>query len=168
MKYCTSFLISCIIMLPFLNGQGIIPDDIVGTWAIHMEGEGEVPSQIFRYSFSKESEKTGTCTFYWLFKRATDKEFIVVAATAGDLNIEGDKFTSILQKAGTMQKEPMKMDFYNEVRWFTQGDDMFEKFPKEEVKLFKVEGDKLILRWDYNGDGDFEDEGEHDVFEREQ
>ena len=167
MKTLISSFISILILLPGLFCQDMIPDELVGTWAIRLDGEGEIPSQIFRHVFSKDSDRSGTHEFYWLFKRAEDKEFTVVAAVVGDLKIEGDKFTSVLQKAGTQQKEPMVMSFYDEIHWYQKGDGMFEKFPQQEVSFFKVDGDKLILKWDHNNDGDFEDDGEYDVFSRQ-
>lgn len=167
MKTIISTIICGLFLIPALFCQDIIPDDLVGTWIIKLEGEGEIPSQIFRHTFSKDNDTEGTHEFYWMFKRAEDKEFIIVAATVGDLSIEGDKFTSVMQKAGTQQKEPMVMSFYDDIHWYQKGDGMFEKFPEQEVSFFEVSGNELILKWDHNNDGDFEDEGEYDVFSRQ-
>ena len=149
------------------NNQTKIPNDLIGSWVIMQKREGQVPSQIFRWIFTNSEMNKGESEFHWLFKRLEDKDFITVAALVGKLNVKNDKFFSTTTKVGTMQKEPMVMEFYETVKWYFPGDPMFEKFPKEESRYFEIIGDVLKLKQDNNLDGDFNDEGEVQEYMRE-
>jgi len=149
------------------NDQTEIPNDLIGSWVIIQKGEGQVPSQIFRWIFTNSEIKQGISEFHWLFKRLEDKDFITVAAIVGNLTVKNNKFFSTSTKVGSMQKEPMVMEFYETVKWYFPGDPMFEKFPKEESYYFEIIGDVLKLKQDNNQDGDFTDEGEVQEYMRE-
>lgn len=149
------------------NNQTEIPDDLIGSWVIMQKGEGQVPSQIFRWIFTNSEMNKAKSEFHWLFKRLEDKDFITVAALVGILTVKNNKFFSTTTKVGTMQKEPMVMEFYETVKWYFPGDPMFEKFPKEESHYFEIIGDVLKLKQDNNLDGDFNDEGEVQEYMRE-
>ena len=68
-----------------------IPDNLQGSWVIEMPGEGQVPSQIFRWKFSKIETNNGECEFHWLFKRQEDPDFITVAVAIYDFYIDESK-----------------------------------------------------------------------------
>ena len=166
-------LLICFFITPLLFSQNEeavydeIPENLIGSWVIEELGEGQIPSQIFRWKFSKLTQKTCESEFHWLFKRQEDSDYITVAVLVSDLHVKGDKFFTKTKKAGSMQKEPGKMEFYGVIKWHLPGDDLFEKYPKEGSNLFKIKGDVLILQEDHNGDGDFEDEGETQKYMKE-
>jgi len=147
--------------------QNEIPDALLGSWVINQKGEGQIPSQIMRWKFSKTSSTEGESEFYWLFKRQEDKEFITVAVIVGSLQVKNDEFYSTMKKVGSMQKEPMVLEFYDTVKWYFPGDSLFEKTPKESSYHFEIKEDALILSMDYNKDGDFDDQGETQQYTKE-
>jgi hypothetical protein len=149
------------------NSQNVIPDELLGSWVFNQKGEGQTPSQIMRWKFSKINSTEGETEFYWLFKRQEDKDFITVAVMVGSLQVKNDEFYSTIKKVGSMQKEPMVMEFYDTVKWYFPGDSLFEKTPKESSYHFEIKEDALILSTDYNKDGDFNDQGEIQQYTKE-
>ena len=152
-------------VMPFVfsqsNPTSDIPDNLLGSWIIEQSGEGQVPSQIFRWKFSKIDSKKGECEFHWLFKRQEDKDYIAVAILVSDFSVNESEISTNLTKVGSMQKEPMKMEFYNEVKWHFPGDSLFEKTDnKQSTFSYEIENNMFIVKEDYNKDGDFDDEGE--------
>ena len=146
-----------------------IPDDLMGNWVIEQPGEGEIPSQIFRWKFSKTNSKTGECEFHWLFKRQEDKNFITVGILVSDFSVNNNEISTKLTKVGSMQKEPMKMSFYDEVKWYYPGDSLFEKTDsKESTFQYEIKDNKFIVLEDHNNDGDYEDEGEFQKYSKEE
>ena len=151
----------------------VIPDSLIGTWMIDapgqfLEGQGEVPSQIFKWKFSKMEAKKGAGEFHWLFKRQEDKDFITVFVAVYDFYIEEGKIHGNMVKGGSQQKEAMVMEFYDEIKWSYPGDERFKKFGNKKIKpAFEINSDFLFLLEDHNGDGDFEDEGERQKYTKE-
>jgi len=123
-----------------------IPDHLIGTWELDLPGEGEIPSQIFRWVFNKKSGDKGESEFHWLFKRKEDLKYITVAVMVSDFFVEGNTITTSLIKAGSMQKEAMQMDFYDEVKWYYPGDPMFGKFHQGEDYIFEIKENALFLK----------------------
>ncbi len=123
-----------------------IPDQLTGTWEIVLPGEGEIPSQIFRWVFNKTSGNNGESEFHWLFKRKEDPKYITVAVLVSDFFVDGNTIRTSLIKAGSMQKELMKMEFYDEVKWYYPGDPMFGKFHQEEFYIFEIKENALLLK----------------------
>ena len=128
-----------------------IPDQLFGTWELNLPGEGEIPSQIFRWIFKKRIEDKGESEFHWLFKRKEDLKYITVAVLVSDFFVDANTIRTRLIKAGSMQKELMQMDFYNEVKWYYPGDPMFSKFHQEEFYIFEIKENALFLKEENNG-----------------
>ena len=61
-----------------------IPDQLIGSCVIDQPGEGQIPSQIFRWKFKKTTSNKGECEFHWLFKRQEDPEYITVGVAVYD------------------------------------------------------------------------------------
>ncbi len=153
------------------ENQGIkeIPDQLIGSWVMDQPGEGQIPSQILRWEFKKTSSNNGECEFYWLFKRQDDLKYITVAVLVSDFTVVNNTIRTSLTKVGSMQKEPMKMEFYDEVKWHYPGDSFFEmKDNKEGILSFKIKDNVLTFYEDHNKDGDYEDEGEVQKYFREE
>ncbi|WP_370480324.1 hypothetical protein [Tamlana flava] len=129
-----------------------IPDELIGKWEIDLPGEGEIPSQIFRWIFKKTIEDKGESEFHWLFKRKEDLKYITVAVMVSDFSVEGNIIRTSLIKAGSMQKELMQMDFYDEVKWYYPGDSMFIKFHQEEFYIFEIKENVLLLKEGNDGE----------------
>ena len=122
-----------------------IPEQLNGTWEIDLPGEGDIPSQIFRWVFKKTTEEMGESEFHWLFKRKEDPKYITVGVFVSDF-VDGNTIRTSLIKAGSMQKELMKMEFYDEVKWYYPGDPMFGKFHQEEFYIFEIKENALLLK----------------------
>lgn len=131
-----------------------IPDELIGKWEIDLPGEGDIPSQIFRWVFNKTSGDIGESEFHWLFKRKEDLKYITVAVMVSDFFVEGNTIKTSLIKAGSMQKELMQMDFYDEVKWYYPGDPMFSKFHQAEFYIYEIKENVLFLK--EGNDGQFE------------
>jgi len=129
-----------------------IPDQLLGTWELDLPGEGQIPSQIFRWVFKKTIEDKGESEFHWLFKRKEDLKYITVAVLVSDFFVDGNSFRTSLIKAGSMQKEQMQMEFYDEVKWYYPGDPMFGKFHQEEFYTFEIKENALFLKEGNNGE----------------
>ena len=101
-KIITGLLL--IFITPLLFSQNevtekeIIPDNLLGSWVIEQPGEGQVPSQIFRWKFNKKTQKQGECEFYWMFKRQEDKEYITVAVAVYDFHVVASKIYGKMTK----------------------------------------------------------------------
>ena len=171
-KIITGLLL--IFITPLLFSQNevtekeIIPDNLLGSWVIEQPGEGQVPSQIFRWKFNKKTQKQGECEFYWMFKRQEDKEYITVAVAVYDFHVVASKIYGKMTKAGSQQKQAMVMEFYDEVKWYNPGDEFYDKFGMKEINTeFVIKNNLLNLLEDNNGDGDYDDEGESQSYAKE-
>lgn len=129
-----------------------ISDQLIGTWEIDLPGEGEIPSQIFRWVFNKSTEDKGESEFHWLFKRKEDLKYITVGVFISDFSVEGSTLRTSLKKVGSMQKELGKMDFYDEVKWHYPGDALFSKSPQEGYYTFEITENVLLLKEGNNGE----------------
>jgi len=146
----------------------VIPDNLQGSWVIEMLGEGQRPSEIFRWKFSKIEINNGECEFHWLFKRQEDQDFITVGVAVYDFYIDAGKIQGKMTKAGSQQIKPMVMEFYDETKWYYPGDEFFENFGMKEIGAeFELKNNLLILKEDNNGDGDYDDEGETQSYSKE-
>lgn len=123
-----------------------IPDQLLGSWELNLPGEGEIPSQIFKWVFKKTIEDKAESEFHWLFKRKEDLKYITVAVLVSDFYVESNTIRTSLIKAGSMQKELVQMDFYDEVKWYYPGDPMFGKFHQEEFLIFEIKENALFLK----------------------
>ncbi|WP_242086491.1 hypothetical protein [Aestuariivivens sediminis] len=123
-----------------------IPDQLLGTWELDLPGEGDIPSQIFRWVFNKTTDNTGESEFHWLFKRKKDPKYITVGVFVSDFNVQGNAIGTRLKKVGSMQKELMQMEFYDEVKWHYPGDDLFTKSPQKGFYIFEIKENLLLLK----------------------
>ncbi len=123
-----------------------IPDQLTGTWEIDLPGEGEIPSQIFRWVFNKTTGNNGESEFHWLFKRKEDPKYITVGVFVSDFSVQGNAIRTSLKKVGSMQKELMQMEFYDEVKWHYPGDDLFTKSPQKGFYQFEIKENILLLK----------------------
>lgn len=129
-----------------------IPEQLIGTWEINLPGEGEIPSQIYRWIFNKITNNKGESEFHWLFKRQEDLKYITVGVFVSDFFVEDNTFKTSLKKVGSMQKELMKMEFYDEVKWHYPGDELFAKSPQNGFYTFEVNEGELMLKEGNNGE----------------
>lgn len=146
-----------LLITPILHFQTTIPEELAGTWELKVPGEGEIPSQIFKWIFYTNDLGNDIAEFHWLFKRTVDKAFISVFVVKGNLIVENDVFTLSTFMTGSQQVDS-KLEFYEEIKWFSEGDPKFDRYPKQESHYFLIEGNKLKVQDDFNGDGDFDDE----------
>lgn len=146
-----------------------IPDQLIGSWVIDQPGEGQIPSQIFRWKFKKTTSNKGECEFHWLFKRQEDPEYITVGVAVYDFYIIGNRIKGEITKAGSQQKQAMVMEFYDEIKWYLPGDEYYEKFGMKEINSeYEIKENVLILFEDNNKDGDYEEDGEVQKYLREE
>jgi len=129
-----------------------IPDLLIGTWEIDLPGKGEIPSQIFKWVFNKITDYKGESEFHWLFKRKEDLKYITVGVFVSDFSVEGNTIRTSLKKVGSMQKELMQMEFYDEVKWHYPVDSMFSKSPQEGYYTFEIKENVLLLKEGDNGE----------------
>jgi len=168
-------IISLFFITPLLFSQSEnieiekIPEQLIGSWVLDQPGEGQIPSQIFRWKFKKITSNEGECEFHWLFKRQEDPEYIAVGILVSDFSVVDNTIRTSLTKVGSMQKKPMKMEFYDQVKWYYSGDSLFEMTDdKKGVFLFEIKEDVLIIFEDNNKDGDYEDDREVTKYIREE
>ena len=157
-------VLSCIGFSQEINLKSEIPDNLIGTWVMEIKGEGEIPSQMMKYVFRNDDSDGNVCEFHWLFKRSPDKEYITVGVEYGYLKVGSKIFQSKTFKAGSQQVQPMEMKFDDTIKWYYPGDDRYEQFPKGQTARYEIQGNKLIIKNDDNGDGDYDDEGELQVY----
>jgi hypothetical protein len=168
MKTSKAILFLFIVSISFScnNKNDAFPDDLEGDWVYITEGDGEIPTQSLTYVFKKSDESTGEFEFIWSFKINNEGEFVTIAAIAGTMLVDSAGIHTTTQKAGSQQDEPLSDTFNDEITWYSPGDPMYEKFPKEAHYGFEFEDDLLVLKEDFNRDGDSDDRGEHTKYSR--
>ena len=152
-----------LLITPTLHSQTTIPEELAGTWELKTPGEGEIPSQIFKWIFCTSEAGNDIAEFHWLLKRIEDKAYITVFVVKGNLTVDHNIFTLSAFTTGSQQVNE-KLEFYEEIKWFSEGDPKFDRYPKQESHYFLIEGDKLKVQDDFNGDGDFDDKEETTIY----
>ncbi len=156
-------IILFLLIIPTIHFQNEIPHDLAGTWELKVPGEGEIPSQIFKWIFYTNESGNDIAEFHWLFKRTDDKAYISVFVVKGNLMVNHKVFTLSTFTTGSQQVDA-KLEFYEEIKWYSEGDPKFDRYPKQESHNFLVEGNKLKVQDDINGDGDFDDKEETTIY----
>lgn len=129
-----------------------IPEDLLGTWTYEIQGEGETPSQLFKYTFREDGSNGGIYEYQTLVKWPQFNEYIAVDIMEGQVQVTDDVLTTSLIRVGQQQGDT--------IQWYYPGSLMYENTPKEEHYSFKLRSKKLILMKDENADGDYKDEEE--------
>ncbi|WP_340114286.1 hypothetical protein [Maribellus mangrovi] len=158
-----SLVILLLLITSALHAQNNIPEEMAGTWELKVPGEGEVPSQIFQWIFYSNDSGENIAEFHWLFKRIEDLDYLTVFAVKGNLVVDHNVFTLSTFTTGSQQIGG-KLEFYEEIKWFTEGDPKFDRYPKHESHFFEIEANKLKVQDDFNGDGDFDDQEETTIY----
>lgn len=146
-----------------LHAQNNIPEEMAGTWQLNLPGEAEIPSQIFKWVFYTNESGNDIAEFHWLFKRIEDKDYITVFVVKGNLVVTQDVFTLSTFSTGSQQVDG-KLEFYEEIKWFSEGNPKFDRYPKKESHFFDIEANKLKVQDDLNNDGDFDDKDESTIY----
>lgn len=144
----------------------VIPNELVGNWLAQFERDWPVQDEKLNWNFSKTDEQTGEYEYYREREYPIQGNMIISSAERGSFSIEDGRIIFGAEMAGS-QIDVVTYELHNSIWWFTKHDSQFSKFTLNPPAEFSISENTLIVKMDYNNDGDHDDPYENMTYTRE-
>jgi len=135
-----------------------IPDELIGSW--RFEDSENWPGQFYHKIFDKSNATIGDYESYWIADVPQNGGMTIIAAEKGTYSTTTIEIHAVPSTFGTEQIMTQHMEFYDTTVWYYPGDTQFNIFEYESKFGYVLKDSILILKFDINDDGDYNDNGE--------